>query len=377
MLASTTFRRQLARRLLQIAALAGAAQVQGCLFPRCSGGPMGDPEEVCVQAPKAGGLCPVGDDAEMAIPHVPSLGPFYVVAGPFQDQEQCCYIIQQYQDCTGRPFLVEGRAVAAPSCAGAPGWREEGAPQPRVDDLSAADRTALAEAWTRDGLFEHASIASFGRFALELLAAGAPADLVEDAHLAALDEARHAKLCLGLASAYAGAPVGPGAFPFGGGVEVTADLASIAARVAREGCVGETVAAVQAAEQLARATDPAVRAALAIIAEDEARHAELAWRAVVWAISAGGDRVRDAVARVLAEVGVATHGSVGGGAPHEDLASPGAGPLDRHGRLDPEEQRRLAARTVAEVVEPAARALLAGAASRVPAAIEARAALPL
>src|SRR6185369_11435722 len=100
--------------------------------------------------------------------------------------------------------------------------------------------------WTRDGLFEHASVASFGRFALELLAAGAPAALVEDAHRAALDEVRHARLCFDLASAYAGEAIAPGAFPFEGRVEVTSDLASIASRAAREGCIGETIAAAVA-----------------------------------------------------------------------------------------------------------------------------------
>ncbi|WP_437625482.1 hypothetical protein [Sorangium sp. So ce1151] len=38
------------------------------------------------------------------------------------------------------------------------------------------------------------------------------------------------------------------------------DLAAVAASAAREGCVGETLAAVLAAEQLGQARDPAVRA---------------------------------------------------------------------------------------------------------------------
>ncbi len=51
-----------------------------------------------------------------------------------------------------------------------------------------------------------------------------------------------------------------------------------------EGCIGETVAAVEAAEQLAHASDPRVRAVLGRISEDETRHAELAWRFVAWAL---------------------------------------------------------------------------------------------
>ncbi len=78
-----------------------------------------------------------------------------------------------------------------------------------------------------------------------------------------------------------------------------ASLARLAVSTLKEGCIGETVAAVIAAEQLARATDPAVRAALAGIAADEARHAELAWRTVAWAMDTGGPAVREAVDAAL------------------------------------------------------------------------------
>src|SRR5262249_55284357 len=144
-----------------------------------------------------------------------------------------------------------------------------------------------------------ASVASFARFSLALLAAGAPADLVALAHQAALDEIQHARLCFALASRYAGEEIAPGPFPLGAEIPVSASLVAIAVSTVEEGCIGETMAAVIAAEQLARATDPAVRAALARIAADEARHAELAWRTVAWAVRAGGSEVRAAVAEVL------------------------------------------------------------------------------
>ncbi|MFZ5897429.1 MAG: hypothetical protein ACOY0T_40625 [Myxococcota bacterium] len=71
-------------------------------------------------------------------------------------------------------------------------------------------RNALSDEWARAACFEHASIASFNRFSLELLALGAPGDLVERANRAALDEVRHARLCFALASVYAGDDFGPG-----------------------------------------------------------------------------------------------------------------------------------------------------------------------
>src|SRR5262249_31111890 len=149
---------------------------------------------------------------------------------------------------------------AAASDAGA-SWSAE--LEPRTDDLSSEARAALADAWLKDALGEHASIASFARVSLELMAVGAPSDLIAAAHRAAVDETRHARLCFALASAYAGRALAPSAFPFSGSVVVDGDLASVAARAVAEGCVGETLAAIQASEQLAVATDPAVRAALA------------------------------------------------------------------------------------------------------------------
>jgi hypothetical protein len=89
----------------------------------------------------------------------------------------------------------------------------------------------------------------------------------------------------------------------------------------REGCVGETLSVGLAAAQLRDATDPAVRAALARIVGDEARHAELAWDVLAWALEVGGPEVRAAVAAAAAHVelprwsadgALAAHGLPGG-----------------------------------------------------------------
>jgi hypothetical protein len=266
---------------------------------------------------------------------------------------QCCYDADVTPICEGRPYIVDEVARTAPFVRGEGdrGWDAEGSKKPRVDNLSLAQRGILAAEWTRDALFEHASVASFGRFAMELLAVGAPADLVEEAHRAALDEARHARLCFALASAYAGETIAPGAFPFDGRVEVVADLASIAARAAKEGCIGETVATVIAAEELSGAQDPAVRKALEVIAQDEARHAELAWRTVAWAIRVGDARVRAAVEEVFAELDHDKEAQVDEAATDERLRA--------HGRPGEAARRKAAAQAMEEVVRPAARRLLA------------------
>lgn len=296
--------------------------------------------------------CPSQQEAEPYIGGITCDGEVQS-AGTFENG-QCCYTVLHYACGVGRPYLEDGRArtaaTAPPSDARAP-WSAGGL-LPDVSGLSPSVRAALAAAWKGDGLLEHASIASFGRFALELLAVGAPAHLIELAHQASLDEIRHARLCLGLATAYGDAPVAPGPFPFAGRVEVASDLADIAARAVREGCIGETLAAVLAAEQLARATEPAVRAALAVIAEDEARHAELAWRTVAWALEEGGAAVRAAVTNAFTEAMAQRLEIAESGAYEEALAD--------HGRLDAASTREALSRAMADVVRPAAEALLGG-----------------
>lgn len=268
---------------------------------------------------------------------------------------QCCYTAT-VQYCAGRPFSTEHGTYTAALHEGSSAWTADGAPD--LDGLALPAREALAEAWARDALLEHASVASFARFSLELLAVGAPPELVEAAHRAAIDEVRHARACFALAGAYRGRPVGPSSFPFEGRVDVSADLAHVAARTVEEGCVGETVAAVLAAEQLAGAADPAVRAALEVIAADEARHAALAWRVVAWAVEAGGERVRAAAASAF-------EAAMDGACEVAPACDPGSGDvLAAHGRLTAAASRAVRVRTIAEIVRPCAAALLAGARPR-------------
>jgi hypothetical protein len=307
---------------------------------------MGDcptPPEIVLQQFKCCG-CPTGWE------------PKRIDSGPLSGaSNQCCYMVE-LELCAqgGRPFLVGDEArVASVTTSDAGGWHVGDAPA--VDGLSEADRAVLASAWTDDALLEHASVASFARLSLSLLAASAPADLVARAHAAALDEVRHARLCFALASAYARHVVAPGALSLGGSVPVDATLEAIAVSTIREGCVGETVAAVVAAEQLARATDPAVRAALEEIAADEARHAELAWRVLAWTIRAGGSDVRRVAARTLfdAIATAACEATKLAASP----ASHASATREGHGRLDVETTREVAVRAMTEVVAPAAWAL--------------------
>ncbi|HEX2872515.1 MAG TPA: ferritin-like domain-containing protein [Polyangiaceae bacterium] len=213
----------------------------------------------------------------------------------------------------------------------------------------AADAAVIARGWLEDAFAEHASIASFARFTLDLLALGAPSDLVLGAQRAGLDEVRHARLCFGLAARYSGESVGPGALEIQGALDAP-DLGSFAARTVREGCVGETIAALNVAEQARWATDPALRRALEGVARDEANHAELAWRAVRWAVAQGNASVRGAVARAFDE-------AMRSVAATRSRAEPD---LRGHGRLRSVDQDQVKARALIDVVGPCAQALLLG-----------------
>ncbi len=201
----------------------------------------------------------------------------------------------------GRPFLVRGTARLAQS-AERSDWSEPTV-TPDLRPLSGQVRENLAAYWTRVGLMEHASIAAFARFALQLLALGAPSELVRSTHEAIGDETEHARLAFALASAYGGKGIGPGELAIDGSLDGLR-VDSILATLVREGCIGETVAAIEATESLEDASDPAVRTVLATIARDEARHAALAWRTLAWMVESGRigrAQVRDEIARALAE----------------------------------------------------------------------------
>ena len=68
-----------------------------------------------------------------------------------------------------------------------------------------------------------------------------------------------------------------------------------------DGCLLEGVGAEVARQALTRARIPEVRAALAIIARDEASHVELGWEIVRWCCDRGGERVRRRLAVVMAK----------------------------------------------------------------------------
>jgi hypothetical protein len=245
----------------------------------------------------------------------------------------------------GRPLVVEGELRFAPAAR-----RRDWARGLEVVMSDEAVRADVAARWAHVGAMEHASVASFARFALDLLAFGAPPELVAGASSAMLDETEHARLAYGLASAYAVSPVGPGRLDVGGARPAT-DIVELAVATFLEGCIAEGAAAAEAVVAASTARDPAVVAVLDRIAREEATHAELGWKTIAWALE------RDA--RVAPALRAALETALARRAPTE--TEPG---LEAFGLLGPAEREIIRTETLRSVVRPVLARLLSAHASR-------------
>lgn len=311
--------------------------------PTCA--PAGFAEAEAVGQPADSGSCPVGA--------LTGEGVYSEVTG------ECCYPAAldcggtgsgKFTDCGcyGRPLVV-AEAVVATRHVARGDWGD-GALRPAVASLDPVRRAALTRFWLDNARSEHSAVAGFAKLVLDLLAVGAPAELVHRAQIGLADELRHARACWALASAYDGRAWGPDGLaspplPLAGVVE-------LAVATAREGCVGETIAAHLAAVMAERASDPAVVAVLRDIAREEAEHAELSWAVLQWCLAQGGDDVRDAVAAVFAE------------APRIPADGVGRDPLlEAHGLLADDEKAAICTAAHREVVGALAGAVLSRAAA--------------
>src|SRR4051812_34809800 len=109
---------------------------------------------------------------------------------------------------------------------------------------------------------------SFSKFSLQLLAVGAPPELVERAHSSALDEIRHAQLSFGLASAYSSSLLSPGEYKEHS-LSIKPNLLEMCEDTAKEGCVVETFSTLSAASKASKEIDPVVKKVLETIIKDE------------------------------------------------------------------------------------------------------------
>jgi hypothetical protein len=189
------------------------------------------------------------------------------ICGPYEVDGMCCSLAEIEEGCgtDGRPFVVGGVARRA--------------------SLHASTGEPLDTRWASVAQAEHASIASFAQFGARLLALGAPPALVRAALRAGADEARHAEFALARASEHGDVALAFGALDTRGAAALGESFADTVLSCVREGCIGETLAALEFATLADACDDPGLAASLRMIASDEARHAALAWQFVQWALA--------------------------------------------------------------------------------------------
>ena len=206
----------------------------------------------------------------------------------------------------GRPFVDSSgiglTASLLPSCSvnSHDAWTEQklvtGDRSPNATSAS----LEIKQEWITNALGEHSSIASFSAFAIELMTNGAPSDLVEDSLQAGLDEVRHAKVSFAIASHLNAREIVPGPLPESSHF-FNKNLTNLIEAVAKEGCIDESLSAIGAAAEVKlinrilegrQESDKYsgieieslkwIRDELTVIAQDEFRHSNLAFRTLEW-----------------------------------------------------------------------------------------------
>jgi len=149
--------------------------------------------------------------------------------------------------CIGRPFrddqnqIVEASAQICDASSN-PSWSNDHRVILDVDDkiitkTADADSTERANEWTRRAIGEHASIASFASFVINLMTNQAPPHLIRQALAAAQDELDHATISFTVASLLLGDGTNsePGPLP-STAVSFTTNLTALGIATVREGC---------------------------------------------------------------------------------------------------------------------------------------------
>jgi hypothetical protein len=268
----------------------------------------------------------------------------------------CCYE-REYYAVEGRPLrTILGDAVLAP-LASSFAWACAGSASPEAlpfaGALSDELRCRLGALWAQRAAAEHASVAEFARLANTLLALRAPHSLVRGAHAAAQDEVGHAADAYALASALTGSAQGPARLPLSLARPSPRSRAELVAQTVLEGCIGETLASVEARASANRASCGATRGAFERVAAEEADHAVLAFEVVSWAIATASEAERDGIRSSLRELVLLVDRLAGAElAPALDAPSADS-ELCAFGELTPDEKRRAHALAARELLRPA------------------------
>ena len=217
----------------------------------------------CIGSPWFGRCCPRIGSATCGTPGEPCRGP-------------------------GRPFIAHGvsRKAASNNYNNRKGgkyaasWKS--GPEPSIPANNPYNEE-IGRHWLQMAEGEHASIASFARFTLQLMSLGSPSGLLVASQKAEMDEINHAKYAYAFASAFLGSNYGPGSLDVKGTLD-DVSLEYTVRSLIQEGCIGETISAIEAHVAAHYSQDSVIKTAMIQIASDETRHAQLAWDCLRWII---------------------------------------------------------------------------------------------
>jgi hypothetical protein len=234
----------------------------------------------------------------------------------------------------GRPLRIRGQ-LRHPELTGGSDWSR--GEMPEVNKLDSATRRALEALWLHDAQKEHASVPAFTRVSWLLAAVGAPPQLLEGAHRAALEEADHACRCFALAAGYGGRAhtVQPMPDLLLAGFELNGPaLEVLAVESLKDGCLLEDFNADIAHACAIVCREPATKGVLERIAREERSHAEFSWQVLEWALSQGGAPVARAVKRALTALDGTARPTATSRATARLVKDANAAQLLAHGRIE-------------------------------------------
>ncbi len=220
--------------------------------------------------------------------------------------------------------------------------------------LTADERKRLAGTWERRAAAEYLAVSTFAVLAIDLVAAGAPADVLSLCMRAGIDEVRHAELCLRMVEIYSGRRIQPPSGMSSLPDEPTRPrLHQAVANTLLVSCVSETYATTVLTATRDLTLDPAAREVLTSIYSDEVMHARLGWSYLRHAIDVGGAGAIEAAAKM---VPIALRGNANV-VERERPVGEVTEAVRGHGLMTPAEERVIFAACVREVLVPGFEAL--------------------
>jgi hypothetical protein len=220
--------------------------------------------------------------------------------------------------------------------------------------LAETERARLAGTWMRRAEAEYLAVSTFSVLAIDLVAANAPADVLSLCLRAAIDEVRHAEMCIRMAEIYSGVrnlpPPGMSSLPDD---PERPKLHQALANTMLVSCVSETYATTVLSATRDLTTDPTALAVLTSIYSDEVMHARLGWSYLRHAIEVGGQGVIDAAAEMLPRALRGVANVVERERPIGEVTAA----VRTHGLMTPAEERVIFSTCVREVLVPGFTAL--------------------